>query len=127
QNLDQRSSNGDVWRCHCGPRQGSVGRNHKSWVSDQSSCWPRRSGSARRSSTTPAAEALIARLKSCQFSGKGANCFRPVTDPVLHFRRQLCKSLFESIRNEDRIVTESTRAARKIDNRSFDNSFEFAE
>src|SRR6266550_1979056 len=49
--LHQRSPDGHVRRCHGGPRQSSVGRNHKSWVSDQSSCWPQCASACRRSTT----------------------------------------------------------------------------
>src|SRR6266404_2067912 len=76
---------------------------------------------------TPACQALIAALKRGQPSTKRANRLRPVTDPVFQFRRQLGKSLVESIRNKNRIVAETACAARYIDNCPVDESLESAE
>src|SRR5439155_21003811 len=58
---------------------------------------------------------------------KRPNRLCPVADPILHFGRQPGKSLSESVRNKNWIVAESLRAARSLDNSSFDGSFERAE
>src|SRR5262249_23114845 len=84
----------------------------------------RRSATRRTSTRRPSATgSLIGDPKTGKFSSKGANCFCPVANRVLHFRGQFGKGVFESIRNENRIVAKSMHAARLFDDRARYNSF----
>ena len=75
----------------------------------------------------PPPAALVAEFKPSKSVGERANGFGAMADGVLHFVGQFTESLFESFRNENRVVAESGVASCFIGDSSFHYSFEGSE